>query len=89
MMKFSNEPGKQCKVDLLTETCTAKASGRAPVVADGFVWFNYKDKVSYVHSMSLSHGTSHKSPQRAPKNDPNGSKHYKCTPPPFSPPPTD
>ncbi|TEB37006.1 hypothetical protein FA13DRAFT_1093267 [Coprinellus micaceus] len=58
MMKFSNEPGKQCKVDLLTETCTAKASGRVPVIADGFVWFNYKDK-------------------RAPKNDPNGSKHYK------------
>ena len=46
LMKFTNAPGKQCKVDLLTETCTAKASGRVPVIADGFVWFNYKDKVS-------------------------------------------
>ncbi|TEB36999.1 hypothetical protein FA13DRAFT_1787276 [Coprinellus micaceus] len=58
LMKFSNAPGKQCKVELLTQTCTAKASGRVPVIADGFVWFNYKDK-------------------RAPKADPNGSKHYK------------
>jgi hypothetical protein len=56
-MKFSNAPGKQCKVELLTQTCTAKASGRVPVIADGFVWFNYKDKVSLFRFVSLSNGT--------------------------------
>lgn len=52
-MKFSNEAGKQCIVGLETQTCSATASGRVPVIMDGFVWFNYKDKVSIVSIGSL------------------------------------
>ena len=43
-MKFSNKAGDQCKMELVTQMCTATAKGRAPVVASGFVWFNYEDK---------------------------------------------
>ena len=43
-MTFSNKAGDQCKMELVTQMCTATAKGRAPVVASGFVWFNYEDK---------------------------------------------
>lgn len=57
-VSYKNDSGKQCHMALKTKTCTASASGKVPVVASGYVWFNYDDK-------------------RAPKNDPNGSAHYK------------
>ncbi|KAF5319080.1 hypothetical protein D9611_014107 [Ephemerocybe angulata] len=43
-LTYTNEPGKECKLTLETKSCTAGASGRAPIVATGVVWFNYEDK---------------------------------------------
>ncbi|KAJ2923289.1 hypothetical protein H1R20_g13805, partial [Candolleomyces eurysporus] len=42
--EFDNEDGKQCKMTVETSDCAATAVGRVPVVAKGFVWFNYEDR---------------------------------------------
>ncbi|KAJ2913612.1 hypothetical protein MD484_g6801, partial [Candolleomyces efflorescens] len=42
--EFDNEDGKQCKMTVETSDCAATAIGRIPVVAKGFVWFNYEDR---------------------------------------------
>ncbi|RXW16180.1 hypothetical protein EST38_g9667 [Candolleomyces aberdarensis] len=51
--EFDNEDGKQCKMTVETSTCAATAAGSVPVVAKGFVWFNYEDKVSDQFIFSL------------------------------------
>ncbi|RXW15727.1 hypothetical protein EST38_g10125 [Candolleomyces aberdarensis] len=42
--EFENSDGKKCRLQVETKTCRATASGKIPVVAKGYVWFNFADK---------------------------------------------
>jgi len=44
-LTYQNDSGKRCKMELITKTCSATASGRVPVIATGNVWFYYDKAV--------------------------------------------
>jgi len=42
-LQIDRPKGKDCSVTLNTQTCNQNTKGSAPIVATGWVWFNYND----------------------------------------------
>ncbi|KAF9036198.1 hypothetical protein BJ165DRAFT_622015 [Panaeolus papilionaceus] len=42
-VSYDNKKGKKCAAKISSKTCQATATGEVPLVASGYVWFNYDD----------------------------------------------
>ncbi|PPQ66226.1 hypothetical protein CVT24_000338 [Panaeolus cyanescens] len=42
-VSYDNKKGKKCAAKINSKTCQATATGEVPLVASGYVWFNYDD----------------------------------------------